>query len=64
MALLMFAQRFTQSQMRFFGAAVFGAMALATTIAASVWPYFGALILLLALPLWMLFVLYLVRSFK
>jgi len=39
-------------------------MALALTIAAYTWPLFGAALMLLALPLWLLFVLYLVRTLK
>ena len=50
--------------MRFLGTGLFGAMALGVTIAATVWPLFGSLLLLLALPIWLLFILYLVRAFK
>lgn len=50
--------------MRYFGAVIFGIMALALTLAAAKWPYFGAMLMLLALPVWLLFVLFLVRAFK
>ena len=50
--------------MLYFGTAVFGVMALGLTIAAYTWPLFGSVLMLLALPVWLLFVLYLVRALK
>jgi hypothetical protein len=51
--------------MRFFGAAVFGVLALTATILAVSWyRVFGGLLLLTALPLWILFFVFLVRAAK
>jgi hypothetical protein len=51
--------------MRFFGAALFGVLALATTVFAVEWYHlFGGLLLLVALPLWLLFIVFLVRALK
>jgi hypothetical protein len=51
--------------MRFLGAAIFGVMALATTLFALKWyGLFGGLLLLAALPLWLLFFLFLQRAAK
>jgi hypothetical protein len=49
---------------RFFGAAVFGLMALAASPFALVWPYIGPFLLLGALPLWLLFIVFLFRAAK
>jgi len=49
--------------MRFFGAILFGILAIAATVVAATWyQYFGGLLLLAALPLWLLFIVFLVRS--
>jgi hypothetical protein len=51
--------------MRFFGAAVFGVLAAATTVLAMTWfRPFGALLLLTASPLWVLFFVFLIRALK
>jgi hypothetical protein len=51
--------------MKFFGAALFGVMAVATTLFA-IWWYsmFGGLLLLAALPLWVLFIFFLLRAIR
>ena len=44
---------------------MFGVLALATTVVAVEWyRFFGGLLLLVALPLWLLFFVFLVRSLK
>jgi hypothetical protein len=51
--------------MRFFGAAVFGILAAATTLVAVSWYRpFGELLLLTASPLWILFFVFLIRAMK
>lgn len=49
--------------MRFLGAAVFGVLALIATLIATVfYSAFGGLLLLGALPLWLLFIVFLLRA--
>ncbi|MHA3774873.1 hypothetical protein ACXR0O_25415 [Verrucomicrobiota bacterium sgz303538] len=49
--------------MRFLGAAVFGVLALTATLFATVfYAAFGGLLLLGALPLWLLFIVFLLRA--
>jgi ABC-type transport system involved in cytochrome bd biosynthesis fused ATPase/permease subunit len=48
---------------RFLGASIFGVLALAATLfAVSFYSAFGALLLLGALPLWLLFIVFLLRA--
>jgi hypothetical protein len=51
--------------MKFFGAAVFGGLAIAATVVAVQWYRpFGELLLLTASPLWILFFVFLIRAIK
>jgi hypothetical protein len=50
--------------MRFLGAAVFGVLALAASLFAMIWPHIGPFLLLGALPLWLLFIVFLIRAAK
>jgi len=43
---------------------VFGLLALAAMVAASFWPSAGWIFMLFSLPLWLLFVVFLVRSHR
>ena len=49
--------------MRFSGALIFGFLALVATLFSVVWhPAFGGLLLIGSLPLWLLFILFLLRA--
>ena len=51
--------------MRSFGVIFFGVLAVGSTVCAVMWyKYFGGLLLLFALPLWIFFLMFLIRALK
>jgi len=50
--------------MRFLGSAIFGVLALTASVFAMSWPYIGPFLLIATLPLWLLFIVFLLRAAK